>query len=160
VPTDRGLHRLVTLLDGVVAFAITVLVLPLIEVLGDARAGRDLGPVLGDHIAQFGTFGLSLVVIARLRVAHHALGERVGAYDGPFVLVNLAWAFTVVLLPFATQVTAGYGAELLASGIYVGTITASSACSTALAVLGAPPARAATAGHRRGGRAGWRARSR
>ena len=34
--TERGLDRLVTFLDAVVAIAITLLVLPLVEVLGEA----------------------------------------------------------------------------------------------------------------------------
>jgi uncharacterized membrane protein len=135
VRSDRGLDRLITFLDAVVAIAITLLVLPLIELLAGASTARDVGALLGDHLAQFGSFALSFVVIARLWVAHHALTERVGAYDGPFLLINLSWAFTVVLLPFATQVTAVYGSERLAVGLYVGTVTASSACVSALSVL-------------------------
>ena len=133
--SDRGLDRLITFLDAVGAIAITLLVLPLIELLAGASTARDVGTLLGDHVAQFGSFALSFVVIARLWVAHHALTERVGAYDGPFLLINLSWAFTVVLLPFATQVTAVYGSERLAVGLYVGTVTASSACVSALSVL-------------------------
>jgi uncharacterized membrane protein len=135
VRSDRGLDRLITFLDAVVAIAITLLVLPLIELLAGASTARDVGTLLGDHLAQFGSFALSFVVIARLWMAHHALTERVGAYDGPFLLINLSWAFTVVLLPFATQVTAVYGSERLAVGLYVGTVTASSACVSALSVL-------------------------
>jgi uncharacterized membrane protein len=135
VRTDRGLDRLVTFLDAVVAIAITLLVLPLIDLLAGAEAAQDVGALLGDHLAQFGAFALSFVVIARLWVAHHALTERVGAYDGLFLLVNLSWAFTVVVLPFVTQVTAVYGSERLAVGMYVGTVTASSACVSVLSVL-------------------------
>lgn len=135
VRSDRGFDRLITFLDAVVAIAITLLVLPLVELLADGGAGRDLGALLRDHLAQFGSFALSFVVIARLWVAHHRLTERVGAYDGLFLWGNLTWAFTVVLLPFATQVTAVYGAERLAVGLYIGTVTASSACLSALSVL-------------------------
>jgi uncharacterized membrane protein len=134
VPTDRGLDRLITFLDAVAAIAITLLVLPLVDVLADT-GGERLGPLLGAHVGQFFTFALSFVVIARLWLAHHALSERVGSYDRQFVVFNLLWAFTIVVLPFATQVTVGHRAEGLAIGIYIGTITASSACSTALTLL-------------------------
>jgi uncharacterized membrane protein len=134
VPTDRGLDRLITFLDAVAAIAITLLVLPLVDVLADT-GGERLGPLLGAHTAQFFTFALSFVVIARLWLAHHALSERVGSYDRQFVVLNLLWAFTIVVLPFATQVTVGHRAEALAIGIYIGTITVSSACSTALTLL-------------------------
>jgi uncharacterized membrane protein len=134
VRTERGLDRLVTFLDAVVAIAITLLVLPLIEVL-DQRGADDLATVLGDHLPQFGAFALSFVVIARLWLVHHHIVEWVGAYDPAFLWVSLAWAFTIVVLPFSTQVIAEFGADRLSVAVYVGTITASSALSTGLTVL-------------------------
>jgi uncharacterized membrane protein len=135
VRTERGLDRLVTFLDAVVAIAITLLVLPLIEFLADARRDRALSAVLGDHLGQFGAFALSFAVIARLWLAHHRLIEQVGAYDSALLLLNLAWAFTIVVLPFSTQLVAVYGSEQLAVGLYIGTIAASSLCLSAIGVL-------------------------
>jgi uncharacterized membrane protein len=148
VATERGLDRLITFLDAVVAIAITLLVLPLVEVLAEAPDG-DLGEVLLADAGQFGAFLLSFAVIARLWLVHHRLVEQVGGYDRPFVGVNLIWILTVVLLPFATQVVAVYGTDRLAVGLYIGTMAVSSACLTALSLLvwrreplrraGAPP---------------------
>jgi uncharacterized membrane protein len=134
VRTERGLDRLVTFLDAVVAIAITLLVLPLIEVLAEDR-GADLGVVLSDNLGQFGAFALSFVVIARLWLAHHAIVESVGAYDVLFLWLNLFWTFTIVLLPFATQVIAEFGTDRLSVGLYIGTILASSSATTALVLL-------------------------
>jgi uncharacterized membrane protein len=134
VRTERGLDRLVTFLDAVVAIAITLLVLPLIELLGEG-SDEDLGTVLGGHLAQFGAFALSFVVIGRLWLAHHRLVESVGAYDLLFLWVNLLWAFTIVVLPFSTQVIAEFGTDRLSVGLYVGTIAASSAATMVLTVL-------------------------
>jgi uncharacterized membrane protein len=134
VRTERGLDRLVTFLDAVVAIAITLLVLPLVEVLGEG-GGDDLGTVLGAHLPQFGAFALSFVVIARLWLVHHRIVESVGAYDVPFLWVNLLWAFTIVVLPFTTQVIAEFGTDRLSFALYVGTITTSSAAMTVLTVL-------------------------
>jgi uncharacterized membrane protein len=134
VRSERGLDRLVTFLDAVVAIAITLLVLPLIEVLAEDR-GADLGVVLSDNLGQFGAFALSFVVIARLWLAHHAIVESVGAYDVLFLWVNLFWTFTIVLLPFATQVIAEFGTDRLSVGLYIGTILASSSATTALVLL-------------------------
>jgi uncharacterized membrane protein len=135
VRTDRGLDRLITFVDAVVAIAITLLVLPLVEVLRRPARDMDLAAVLAEDAAQFGAFLLSFVVIARLWLAHHRLVERVGAYDSAFVLVNLGWVLTVVLLPFATQVLAVYGTDRPAIATYIGTMTASSACLSVLSVL-------------------------
>ncbi|MGY1741673.1 MULTISPECIES: TMEM175 family protein [unclassified Blastococcus] len=131
--TERGLDRLITFLDAVVAIAITVLVLPLSEVLESPT--EELGALLADERSQFGAFLLSFVVIARLWLVHHRLVERIGAYDRAFLLVNLAWVLTIVLLPFVTQATAIYGADRLAVALYIGTMTASSALLTGLALL-------------------------
>ena len=132
--SERGLDRLVTFLDAVVAIAITLLVLPLIEVLAEGRS-EDLGAVLADEVGQFGAFALSFVVIARLWLAHHRIVESVGAYDVLFLWVNLCWAFTIVLLPFATEVIAEFGTDRLSVGLYIGTILASSAATTVLVTL-------------------------
>jgi uncharacterized membrane protein len=135
VRTSRGLDRLITFLDAVVAIAITLLVLPLVDVLGEGAADPGLGEVLSANAGRFGAFLLSFVVIARMWLAHHRIVEHVGAYDPAFLLVNLAWVLTIVFLPFASQVAAVYGGIRGAVAIYVGTIAASSVCLAALAVL-------------------------
>jgi uncharacterized membrane protein len=134
-PTERGLDRLVTFLDAVVAIAITLLVLPLVDVLADAGGDDDLADVLAEDAAQFGAFVLSFLVIARLWLVHHRLVEQVAAYDRAFVLVNFGWLMTIVVLPFTTQVTAVYGTDRAAVALYIGTMTVSSALLTALTLL-------------------------
>jgi uncharacterized membrane protein len=135
VRTDRGLDRLITFLDAVVAIAITLLVLPLVDVIPNEGRQVELSTLLADEAPRFGAFTLSFVVIARFWLVHHRLVERVGSYDMPFVLVNLVWTLTVVLLPFATEVTAVYGNDRPAIAVYIGTMTISSACLTLLTAM-------------------------
>src|SRR3954462_7113653 len=130
--TGRGLDRFVPFLAGVVASGIPLLVLPLVDVLGGTPAGRDLASVFSDEAGRFGTFFLSFALIARLRLAHHRIVEGVGAYDGAFLLVNLVWSLTIVLIPFATQVAGSFPPEPLAVLVYTGTVTLSSACLLAI----------------------------
>jgi uncharacterized membrane protein len=62
--------------------------------------------------------------------------ERVGAYDGAFVLVNLGWVLTVVFLPFATQLTSAYSSsDRLAIAVYLGTLTLSAGFLSVAATL-------------------------
>ncbi len=134
--TDRGLDRLITFLDAVVAIAITLLVLPLVDVIPEEGATVDLDDLLSDEAGRFGAFALSFAVIAQLWLVHHRIVERVGSYDMPFVLVNLAWTLTIVLLPFATEVAAVYGnSTRLGIALYIGTMTLSSACLTVLSLM-------------------------
>jgi uncharacterized membrane protein len=134
VRTERGLDRLVTFLDAVVAIAITLLVLPLAEVL-DGTRHENLSTVLRDNAGSIGAFALSFAVISRLWLAHHRLVEHVGGYDRPFVLLNMLWILTIVVAPFATQVAAAYDADRLAMAIYIGTLLLSSACLSGLSLL-------------------------
>ena len=134
--TDRGLDRLITFLDAVVAIAITLLVLPLVDVIPSEGRDVDLGDLLADEAGRFGAFALSFAVIAQLWLVHHRIVERVGSYDRPFVLVNLIWTLTIVLLPFATEVAAVYGnGTRLGIALYIGTMTVSSACLTVLSLM-------------------------
>jgi len=134
VRTERGLDRLVTFLDAVVAIAITLLVLPLVDLLAEGPHD-DLRGLLGNHLGDFGAFVLSFVVIARLWLVHHRLGEWVGSYDRAFLWVNLWWALTIVFLPFSTQVVADFGTQRLSVGLYIGTVAASAAATSVLTVL-------------------------
>jgi uncharacterized membrane protein len=133
--TRAGLERLVTFLDAVVAIAITLLILPLVDVLA-AEQHKSLSAVYSDNAGRLGAFVLSFVVIARLWLGHHRTLEQVGAYDSDFVVLNIAWLLTIVFLPFATQVGAVYGGQQrLAFATYVGAIAASSLCLSLIAVL-------------------------
>jgi uncharacterized membrane protein len=136
VRTDRGLDRLITFLDAVVAIAITLLVLPLAEVLGGEHRPGHVADVFTQNGARFGAFLLSFLVIGRLWLGHHRVVERVGGYDTPFVVVNLGWVLTIVFLPFATQLAAAYPArDRLAVLVYVGTMALSSVFLAASAAL-------------------------
>src|SRR3954453_1463448 len=134
--TERGLDRFITFLDAVVAIAITLLVLPLTEIIVGTHPPPHATEVFTQNGARFWTFLLSFAVIFRLGLGHHRIIERVGAYDAVFVWVNLGWALTVVFLPFATQLTSAYPAyDRLAIGVYLGTLTLSSVLLSVIAAL-------------------------
>jgi uncharacterized membrane protein len=144
VPSDRGLDRFITFLDAVVAIAVTLLVLPLTELVGGTHSPHRAADVFTQNGARFWAFLLSFVVISRLWLAHHRMTERVGSYDTPFVVVNLGWALTVVFLPFASQLTSAYSAhDRLVIGVYLGTLALNSTflLVTATLVWRRPPLR-------------------
>lgn len=122
--TARGLDRMLTFADAVVAIAITLLVLPLV----DLAPGSDevtVGQLLSDHLGELGAFALSFAVIARLWRIHHRIFEGVGSYDSMLVSLTMLWLVTVVFLPFPTELLgARYGPGV--SVLYIGTLFASS----------------------------------
>lgn len=134
--SDRGLDRFITFLDAVVAIALTLLVLPLTDLIDGTRPPTHVSDVFTQNAPRFGAFLLSFVVIARLWLAHHRMSERVGSYDRAFVMVNLGWVLTVVFLPFATELTSAYPShDRIALAVYLGTLAAGSLFLLAAAAL-------------------------
>jgi uncharacterized membrane protein len=127
VRTERGLERLVFFTDAVAAIAITLLVLPLVEIVpGPDAPAQDLGALLADHLGQFFAFGLSFVVIGRLWYWHHQIFEWVAGYNLTLVDLDLLWCLTIVLLPFLTAVVGSLPTTSLTVLLYSGTLTLSS----------------------------------
>ncbi|WP_460447032.1 TMEM175 family protein [Angustibacter aerolatus] len=121
--TDRGLDRFVTFLDAVVAIALTLLVLPLVDVAAEAREADSLLDVLSDHLPELGSFLLSFAVISRMWLAHHRLFEWVGRYDRSFLAANLVWVFVIVVLPFPTALIPTLDADRSGlAAFYIGSI--------------------------------------
>jgi uncharacterized membrane protein len=127
--TEKSPERLVFFTDAVVAIALTLLVLPLTEIVPEVAAahGDPLEAVLG-HQQQIWSFLLSFVVISRQWVAHHRLFEHVRAYDSMLLAVNLIWLFTVVVLPFGTQMVGAFGTDKFTVLFYIGIMVVNSTC--------------------------------
>ncbi|MHB8568235.1 MAG: TMEM175 family protein [Nitrososphaerales archaeon] len=69
---ERGLGRILSLSDGIFAFAITLLVLNLVvPSLGKNVSSINLLTSLGNQITQFASYGESFVIISVYWVAHH-----------------------------------------------------------------------------------------
>lgn len=120
--TARGLDRLVNFSDATVAIAITLLVLPLVDLAGELNDVGFWQLVLG-HLGTFIAFLVSFVVIARLWIGHHRLFESVADYSRALLWENFLWLAGIVFLPFATNAVSvlptGDGASY---GVYVGTM--------------------------------------
>jgi uncharacterized membrane protein len=134
--TDRGLDRLTFFTDAIAAIAITLLILPLVDLVPgiDAKSVTPLA-FLQKYLPELGGFVLSFAVIARLWMAHHSLFEHVGSYSRTLRWLSLTWAFTIVLLPLPTAMTAHWSPEATIVGFYIGTMFLSSCLLTAMMIL-------------------------
>ncbi|MFC6162520.1 TMEM175 family protein [Kribbella jiaozuonensis] len=130
----RDPDRLVLFTDAVVAIAITLLVLPLVDLVPEVRAeGGDAVSVVTDHWQEIFTFLLSFVVIANFWLGHHRLFEHVRAYNSAMIRLNLLWLLTIVVLPFPTEIIGAFPSNRFTAGFYTGTILALSICQSAIA---------------------------
>jgi uncharacterized membrane protein len=119
--TERGFARLVGFSDGVVAIAITLLILPLVTSVADTRG--DLTEYLAENAFQLFAFVLSFAVIARFWLVHHQLYENLIGYNPALLWANMLWLLSIVFLPFPTELIAtGTGDDALRSALYVGTM--------------------------------------
>lgn len=119
--TERGFGRLVGFSDGVVAIAITLLILPLVDAA--THIDGSVWTFLQDNSFRIFVFVLSFLVIGRFWFVHHALYENAVAYNSQLLWANLFWLLTIVFQPFSTELLASGGADgPLRSAIYVGTM--------------------------------------
>lgn len=107
VSDDRRLSvgRLRAFADAVVAIAMTLLILPLMESISDTQAARGAGPWLHDHQSQLTSFALSFALITLFWVSHYRLFEQVDRVDSPLVWLTALWLLTIVWLPVATALS-------------------------------------------------------
>jgi uncharacterized membrane protein len=136
VRTRHGFERLVTFADAVVAIALTLLVLPLTEIATDLDGQKNVWEVLGDNGAAIGAFAISFAVIWVFWTAHHSTMEHFNGYDGVILRLTLIWLFTIVVLPFVTQLLAGEEYDLGAAPLYDGVLFVSSLSLAAMSWWG------------------------
>ena len=109
--TDLG--RIMAFTDGVMAVAITLLVLNL-EV--PRSAGDDLGEKLVDLVPSVLAYLLAFALVGRFWVIHHNLFETLRRFDGTLMGLNLLFLGTIAIVPFATDLFDRYTSEPLVNG--------------------------------------------
>ena len=115
--TDLG--RIEAFTDGVMAVAITLLVLNL-EV--PTVPGDELDDALVDLIPSLIAYLLSFVLVGRFWIIHHRLFETLRAFDSRLMTLNLAFLTLIVLVPFATELFDRYTQEPVAAAVLGGTL--------------------------------------
>jgi TMEM175 potassium channel family protein len=116
----RDLSRIGAFTDGVMAVAITLLVLNL-EVPSLAP-GESLGDALVDELPSLGAYLLAFALVGRFWVLHHNLFERLHGFDPPLMTLNLAFLALIALLPFSTDLYDAYTQEGMAAAVLGGTL--------------------------------------
>jgi uncharacterized membrane protein len=136
--TDEGpsAERLVFFTDAVVAIAITLLILPLVDLVPEVAAEHaPASEVVTGHFDQIGSFLLSFTVISRLWSLHHRLFGVVKYYRRSLVLWNMGWLLTIVLLPFPTEMIGAFDHDRFVGGFYTTTILAGVVCQTMMVLI-------------------------
>lgn len=133
--SPEGLSRLIAFADAVVAIALTLLVLPLVDIANDLREDSSVGQVVSDRSIELVSFFVSFAVIWILWRQHHQTMEYFRAYDRTLMNLHFIWLLTIVALPFATALVDGAHVEQ-ANILYIGVLAVSVASLIAIAAWG------------------------
>jgi TMEM175 potassium channel family protein len=128
-----GVGRALALTDAVVAIAMTLLVLPLVEVSGEVDT-NELDDFLADHWDLFLSFAISFVVIYVFWTAHGVAFRRIENVRTEariLPLLNLWWLLLIAFLPFPTAVV-GRDLNTTSAPLYIGTMTVLSALTSGI----------------------------
>ena len=119
-----GKARLEAFSDGVIAVAITLLVIDLR--VPEPGADVSLAHQLGEQWPNFAAYVVSFLTIGVIWVNHHATLRRLRAVDRSVLFINIVLLMTIVLLPFTTALMARYLLEdtghTLAAALYGGSL--------------------------------------
>lgn len=108
-------ERLTTFSDAVVAIAVTLLILPLVDIQipeNDAFAeAHPLQYVWRNNQSLIIGFTISWLVIIMFWLAHNRIVGRLERMNGTVVRWNLVWLFAIVVFPFATSLLSQAGMQ-------------------------------------------------
>ncbi|MDQ0100963.1 putative membrane protein [Paenarthrobacter nicotinovorans] len=120
-------ERLQAFTDAVVAIALTLLILPLMESVGELadHHGTTAEWLVEEQYALLG-FALSFILIAVFWTHHHRLFRKVRQIDSGLLWLTVAWMFFIVAMPVSTSLSTQMDADWAQPLVYIGTLFATS----------------------------------
>jgi uncharacterized membrane protein len=119
-----GNNRMESFSDGVIAVAITLLVLDIVPPTLELTAKHGLLYELGQNWPHYIAYVISFLTIGIIWINHHAMITRLREIDHSILILNLVLLMTIGILPFATELMADYlradHGQKLAAGVYSG----------------------------------------
>ncbi|MBM3708340.1 MAG: DUF1211 domain-containing protein [Actinobacteria bacterium] len=114
-------NRLESLSDGVLAIAMTLLVIELsVPVLLKTNAEEELKIKLFEMWPKFAAYALSFLILGIFWFFHHFLFHYIKRSDGRFVWLNILFLLFVALIPFSTALIGEYSIFAKSAVIFYG----------------------------------------
>ncbi len=125
-PVDVSTGRLEAFSDGVIAVAITLLVLNIQVPAPPLGAGKTLAHELARNWPVYAAYVTSFLTIGIIWINHHVMIRRLREPDHMILFLNLLLLMSIAILPFATSLMATYlresSGQHLAAVIYSGSL--------------------------------------
>jgi uncharacterized membrane protein len=117
-----GVDRLLALTDGVVAIALTLLVLelkvPSLDQVIPPTSASALAAQLGDDTDQLLSYLISFYVIANFWLIHHRVFRQLAGQRESLAWWNFLFLFTISIMPFTSNLLGEYSENPLAVSIF------------------------------------------
>ena len=118
-----GIDRLLALTDGVVAIALTLLVLqlqvPVTDTLkGSPDSAKALWHALNPDGAELTSYLVSFVVIAQFWIVHHRVLRGMRGHSEGLAWRNFGFLLTLTLMPFTSDLIGRYGSNPVAITLF------------------------------------------
>src|SRR5215210_225348 len=105
-------ERLSTFCDGVLAIAITLLIIEIKVPILETATNEALLDSLSKMSLKFLGFLISFAIVGHYWSVHHRIFGYVQRYNTTFLWINLAFLCSVVLLPFSSGLLGEYSSDL------------------------------------------------
>ncbi len=130
-----SVDRLLALSDGVVAIALTLLVLQLaVPIIRDADSPSSLAAALGGRGDRLTSYAISFYVIAQFWLLHHKVYRRIVGQREGLAWWNFAFLFTITVMPFTSDLLGEYSENPLAVVIFAGNLLLATLATQATAI--------------------------
>jgi uncharacterized membrane protein len=135
-----SIGRLLSLSDGVVAIALTLLVLqlrvPPVHELTNQNSASELAAQLGNGGDRLVSYGISFYVIAQFWLIHHRVFRQISGHQEGLAWWNFAFLFTITVMPFTSDLLGSFPENPLAVNIFAFNLLLASLATLATLKLG------------------------
>jgi uncharacterized membrane protein len=128
-----GIDRLLALTDGVVAIALTLLVLqlqvPADTMVQNADSGRELWHALNIDGSELTSYLVSFVIISQFWLVHHRTMRDMKGHSEGLAWRNFGFLLALTLMPFTSDLIGRYGSNPVAITLFALNLAAISLAS-------------------------------
>jgi len=133
-------NRLLQLSDGVIAIALTLLILqvrlPTSGQLAHPDSAADLASQLSKDSPQLVSYGISFYVIAQFWLVHRWVFRLVGDHEEGLDEWNFVFLFTITAMPFTSALLGSFVGNPLAVDIFAANLLIASLATQAIILIG------------------------
>jgi uncharacterized membrane protein len=120
-PAAESVSRLVNFTDAVAAIAVTLLVLPMLDIEPPAD-GESIWSVMGANSGIFLAFVLSFAITLSYWRRHHRFLDGLQTFTPMLVWINGLWLLALIFVQFPTEMIGRSGPQGGTATLYIGTL--------------------------------------